>query len=130
MANLDRTSKWKISGLEKKEDKQLKLIMMTRTYCFFYLFLLLLLFDRPKQGQGKSNFTRLCQFIQYYVCTCTLVSLQKLVEGRAPICKRLRGPGIQSDRLHGLAESFPWNRFLGSLNVYKLGLRSWKNKRI
>jgi hypothetical protein len=26
-------------------------------------------------------------------------------------------------RLHRLAESIPWNRFLGSLNVYKFGLR-------
>jgi hypothetical protein len=24
--------------------------------------------------------------------------------------------------LHRLAESIPWNRFLGSLNVYKFGL--------
>ena len=26
------------------------------------------------------------------------------------------------NRLHKLAESIPWNRFLGSLNVYKFGL--------
>jgi hypothetical protein len=26
-------------------------------------------------------------------------------------------------RLHRLAESIPWNRFLGSINVYKYGLR-------
>jgi hypothetical protein len=25
-------------------------------------------------------------------------------------------------RLHRLAESIPWNRFLGSMNVYKYGL--------
>jgi hypothetical protein len=25
-------------------------------------------------------------------------------------------------RLHGIAESIPWNRFLGYLNVYKFGL--------
>ncbi len=29
-------------------------------------------------------------------------------------------------RLHRLAEPIPWNRFLGSLNVYKYGL--WKRK--
>jgi hypothetical protein len=49
----------------------------------------------------------------------------------------LRSPGIDSqpggpvrqpyltyrpDRLHRLAESIPWNRFLGSLNVYKYRL--------
>jgi hypothetical protein len=49
----------------------------------------------------------------------------------------LRSPGIDSkpggpvrqpyltyrpDRLHELAESIPWNRFLGSLNVYNFGL--------
>ncbi len=30
-------------------------------------------------------------------------------------------------RLYRLAESIPWNRFLGSLNVYKFGLKSGKN---
>jgi hypothetical protein len=50
------------------------------------------------------------------------------VEGRSPICKRLRSPRIDSARLQRLAEPFPWNRFLGSLNVYKFGLRSWKNR--
>ncbi len=30
----------------------------------------------------------------------------------------------RSTRLHMLAESVPWNRFLGSLNVYKYGLRN------
>ncbi len=54
----------------------------------------------------------------------------------------LRSPGIDSQpdgsgkqpyltyrpaRLHRLAESIPWNRFLGSLNVYKFGLKSGKN---
>jgi hypothetical protein len=29
-------------------------------------------------------------------------------------------------RLHKLAESIPWNRFLGSLNLYKFGLRYLK----
>jgi hypothetical protein len=28
-------------------------------------------------------------------------------------------------RLHRLAESIPWNRFLGSLNINKFGLRLW-----
>ncbi len=42
---------------------------------------------------------------------------------RAPICKRLRSPGIDSARLHRLAESILWNRFLGSLIVHKFGLR-------
>jgi hypothetical protein len=57
---------------------------------------------------------------------------------RARIFKRLRSPGIDSKesippsnitlfvvtapRLHKLMESIPWNRFLGSLNVYSLGL--------
>jgi hypothetical protein len=27
-------------------------------------------------------------------------------------------------RLHRLAEFIPWNRFLGSINVYKYGLRT------
>jgi hypothetical protein len=31
----------------------------------------------------------------------------------------------EPSRLHRLLESIPWNRFLGSLNVYKLGL-SWR----
>jgi hypothetical protein len=54
------------------------------------------------------------------------------------ICKLLRSPGIDSQpggpvrrpyllywpaRLHRLAESIPRNQFLGSLNVYKCGLR-------
>jgi hypothetical protein len=43
----------------------------------------------------------------------------------ARICKRLRSPGIDTGRLHRLAESIPWNRFLGSLNVYKFGLWSF-----
>jgi hypothetical protein len=37
---------------------------------------------------------------------------------RARICKLLRGQGIDSDRLHKLEESTPWNRFLGSSKVY------------
>ncbi len=41
---------------------------------------------------------------------------------RAPICKRFRSPGINSARLRRLAESIPWNRFLGSITVYKFGL--------
>jgi hypothetical protein len=32
------------------------------------------------------------------------------------------GLSYQPARLHRLAESIPWNRFLGSLNVYKYGL--------
>ena len=50
----------------------------------------------------------------------------------------LRSPGIDSQpgrlvrqhfltyrhaRLHRLADSIPWNRFMGSLNVYKFGIR-------
>jgi hypothetical protein len=35
----------------------------------------------------------------------------------------LGGPDLldQPARLHKLVESMPWNRFLGSLNVYKFG---------
>ncbi len=40
---------------------------------------------------------------------------------RARICKTLRSPKIDIARLHRLAESIPWNRFLGSLNVYNSG---------
>ncbi len=32
-------------------------------------------------------------------------------------------PGLLKRCLHWIAELFPWNRFLGSLNVYKYGLR-------
>jgi hypothetical protein len=57
---------------------------------------------------------------------------------RARICKPFKEPGIDSQpggpvrqpyllyrlaRLHRLAEMIPLNRFLGSLNVYKYGLR-------
>ncbi len=57
---------------------------------------------------------------------------------RAPICKFFKEPGNDSQpggpvwqlfllyrlaRLHRLAESIPRNRFLGSLNIYKYGLR-------
>ena len=57
---------------------------------------------------------------------------------RARICKPFKEPGIDSQpggpvqqpyllyrlaRLHRLAESIHQNRFLGSLNVYKYGLR-------
>ncbi len=58
---------------------------------------------------------------------------------RARICKPFKEPGIDSQpggpvrqlpyllyrlaRLHRLAELIPRNRFLGSLNVYKYGLR-------
>ncbi len=42
---------------------------------------------------------------------------------RARICKPFKEPtGIDSARLHRLAEPIPWNRFLGSFNVYKYGL--------
>ncbi len=41
---------------------------------------------------------------------------------RARICKRLRSLGITAT--YSLAESISWNQFLGSLNVYKLGLFS------
>jgi hypothetical protein len=37
------------------------------------------------------------------------------VTAGAPICKRLKSPGINSVMLHRLAESIPWNRFLGPL---------------
>jgi hypothetical protein len=67
---------------------------------------------------------------------------------RARICKCLRTPGIDSASLrsrragttnrvillaawlHGLAKSIPWNRFLDSLNVYKLGLSNIHNIRM
>ncbi len=42
---------------------------------------------------------------------------------KAGIYKRLRSPGIDSERLRRLAESIPWNWFLGSFNRYKLVLR-------
>ncbi len=63
----------------------------------------------------------------------------------ARMCKRLRSPGIDSflggpvrqiglsyrtARLHRLAESIPWNRFLGSLFVYKFGLLARICKRL
>ncbi len=35
---------------------------------------------------------------------------------------------IPSARLHRLEASIPWNRFLGSINVYKYGLRSLLQK--
>jgi hypothetical protein len=47
---------------------------------------------------------------------------------RARICERLWSPGIDSASLVArragmisLAESIPWNQFLGSLNIYKFG---------
>ncbi len=69
-------------------------------------------------------------------------------DSRARICRHLRSLGIDSwflqpslcslaesirqkelsyrpARLHRLAESIPWNRFLGSLNVYQFGLWSY-----
>jgi hypothetical protein len=40
-----------------------------------------------------------------------------------------RFQGIDSASLCSLAESLPWNRFLGSLNIYKFGLRYGQVKR-
>jgi hypothetical protein len=59
-------------------------------------------------------------------CLVTVPSLIGLYCSRARICKLLRSPGIHSKeidsaRLYRLAESIPWNRFLGSLKVYKFG---------
>jgi hypothetical protein len=79
-----------------------------------------------------------------------VVSLSQSSCDGARICKRLRNPGIESKEsippayvawragtinwvvvprpttLHKLAEVIPWNRFLGSLKVYKFGLcREW-----
>jgi hypothetical protein len=68
-----------------------------------------------------------------------LIGLTKisLTKSRARICKSLRSPGIDSQpgrpvrqpylayqhvRINRLAESIPWNRILGSLNVYKIGI--------
>ncbi len=51
----------------KKEDKQVKLIMMTTTYGFFYCTCSCYLFyqDRSKQGYKKLHFIRyVWQFIQ------------------------------------------------------------------
>ncbi len=42
---------------------------------------------------------------------------------RSLIFKRLSSPGIDSASVCSLAELIPWNRFLGSLNVYEFGLR-------
>ncbi len=41
---------------------------------------------------------------------------------------RNRFQGIDSARLHRLAKTIPWNRFSGSLNVYKFGLCCWDAK--
>jgi hypothetical protein len=61
----------------------------------------------------------------------------QVLRARARICKPFMSPGINSQsggpvrqayltyrpaRLLRMAESIPWNRFLGSLNVYKYGL--------
>ncbi len=46
---------------------------------------------------------------------------------RARNCKRVRSPGTDSASLCSLAESIPWNLFLGSLKVYKFGLWSQDN---
>jgi hypothetical protein len=51
-------------------------------------------------------------------------------EGRIRECPEpefvniLRSPGIDSKSIPSLAESIHWNRFQGSLNVYKYGLRN------
>jgi hypothetical protein len=61
-----------------------------------------------------------------------------LVHTEPLLVNLLRSPGIGSQqwwagigqpfltyrppRLHRLAESIPWNRFRGSLNIYKVGL--------
>jgi hypothetical protein len=93
---------------------------------------------------GASDSSALCSL--FFVQQHTGVQLQimrivkgrnRVMLGRARICKRFRSPGmpdfvawsasmskrvvVQAARLHRLAESIPWNRFLGSLNVYKFG---------
>ncbi len=76
---------------------------------------------------------------QTVYCTATrrsyLRSRRNRIEGSsARICNHLSSPGIDSQlggpirqpyltyRSARLAATTPWNRFLGSLNVYKLGL--------
>jgi hypothetical protein len=94
---------------------------------------------RKEYGGMESWFFSIFSFLSF-----------RLFEGEwklfgAQICKLLRSPGIDSKesippasvmsrastttlfvvlpaRLHRLAESIPWNRFLGSLKVYKFSL--------
>ncbi len=93
------------------------------------------------QNKSKKN-SCLCTFKSFKNTVSGAVSLRKERSSdrckrrqcaRARICKCLRSPGIDSNesilpahiltaRLHRLAESIPWNPFLGSLNVYKFGL--------
>ncbi len=71
-------------------------------------------------------------------CKQCPVSIPTLGSAEPEWVNLLRSPGIDSQhggpvrqsyltyrsaRLHRLAESIPWNQFLGSLNVYKFGLR-------
>jgi hypothetical protein len=75
---------------------------------------------------------------QFGICASREVRLFEKLTNRAHMCKNLRGAQESIPSLAGrddnpiwhtgppsyvrLAEQIPWNRFLGSLNVYKFGL--------
>ena len=84
----------------------------------------------------------------YFQAVQLLNSLSSDRYFRARVCKPLRSPGIHSEisimlafvawlagttmglscphaRLHWLAELIPWNRFMGSKNIYKFRLSFW-----
>ncbi len=76
--------------------------------------------------------------VEGHPCRCTYNTMGKVKDPEPIFVNLLRSPGIDSQadgpvrqhsltyqpaRLHRPAESIPWNRFLGSLNIYKYGLR-------
>jgi hypothetical protein len=80
-----------------------------------------------------------CWYFKKSIGTRNRVGIGLLYQpARARICKPFKEPGIDSQpgqsvrqpyllyrlaRVHKLAESIPRNRFLGSINIYKYGLR-------
>ena len=80
----------------------------------------------------SKNTAKKLGFSIYFFYGCVISALFIFSkEIRARICKRLKSPEIDSARLHRVAESIPWNRFLSSLKVYKFGLwvlaHCWEN---
>ncbi len=92
------------------------------------------MYTRYSVNTSKSKYTLYTHtllkyyFFFFYVRYSTLLHLPPLRFHCVGGCwDRTKSPNLQTfkeRRLHRLAELIPWNRFLGSLNVYKFGLRT------
>jgi hypothetical protein len=95
----------------------------------------------------KVFFINMCNVMPSYLPSCMVKEVSSSahkctyynLDGPEPLfVNLLRSPGVDYQiggplrqpsltyrlaRLHRLVESIPWNRFHGSLNVYKFGLR-------